>query len=64
MRTFKVFKGEKANELLKYSYKWLRRVDSFDEFEVWATDSQNVPSDRIITEKELEQLRKQREVVM
>ncbi len=58
---FKVFKNEKAPELLKYNYKYLVKVDSFEEFDVYASDSPNVPDDRIITEEELEKLRKERE---
>jgi len=56
-----VFKNEKAPELLKYNYKYLVFVDSFEEFDVYNTDSPNVPEDRIITEEELEKLRKERE---
>jgi hypothetical protein len=59
---FKVFKGEKAPEVLNYKYTWLRKVDTFEEFEVWATDGEP-PEDRIITEEELEQLRSEREGV-
>jgi len=58
---FKVFKNEKAPELLKYNYKYLVFVDSFEEFDVYNTDSPNVPEDRVITEEELEKLRKERE---
>ena len=58
---FKVFKGEKAPELLKYNYKYLVFVDSFEDFDIYNTDSPNVPDDRIITEEELEKLRKERE---
>ena len=58
---FKVFKNEKAPELVKYNYKYLVFVDSFEEFDVYSTDSPDVPSDRIITEEELEKLRKERE---
>jgi len=61
MILFKVFKNEKAPELLKYNYKYLVKVDSFEEFDVYASDSSNVPDDRIITEEELEKLRKERE---
>ena len=56
-----MFKNEKAPELLKYNYKYLVFVDSFEEFDVYNTDSPNVPEDRIITEEELEKLRKERE---
>jgi len=56
-----VFKNEKAPELVKYNYKYLVFVDSFEEFDVYSTDSPDVPSDRIITEEELEKLRKERE---
>ena len=60
---FKVYedKGEKASEILNYSYTWLRKVDTFDDFEIWNTDSDKVPSDRIITEDELEKLREKKE---
>ena len=61
MTLFKVFKNEKAPELLKYNYKYLAKVDSFEEFDIYASDSPNVPDDRIITEEELEKLRKKRE---
>jgi len=61
MTMFKVFKDEKAPELLKYNYKYLIFVDSFEEFDVYSTDSPNVPEDRVITEEELEKLRKERE---
>jgi len=60
MTLFKVFKGEKAPELLKYNYKYLVFVDSFEEFDVYASDSPSIPEDRIITEEELEKLRKER----
>ena len=56
-----MFKNEKAPELVKYNYKYLVFVDSFEEFDVYSTDSPDVPSDRIITEEELEKLRKERE---
>ena len=56
-----MFKGEKAPELLKYNYKYLVFVDSFEDFDIYNTDSPNVPDDRIITEEELEKLRKERE---
>ena len=56
-----MFKNEKAPELLKYNYKYLVKVDSFEDFDVYNTDSPNVPDDRIITEEELEKLRKERE---
>jgi len=56
-----VFKNEKAPELLKYNYKYLVFVDSFEDFDIYNTDSPNVPDDRIITEEELEKLRKERE---
>lgn len=58
---FKVMKGENAVEILKYDYKWLVKVDVFDDFEVWNTDSSKVPKDKEITEDELEKLRKERE---
>lgn len=59
MTMFKVNKGEKTNKLLKYRYKWLRKVAVFDDFEVWDSDSPNVPKNRTITEDELKKLMKE-----
>jgi len=61
---FKAFEGENPAELLKYSYRWLRKVDTFDQFEVWASDSSNMPKDRVVSDAELEKLRQAREQAM
>ena len=64
MTLFKVFKGENVSELLKFNYKYLVKVDSFEEFDVYNSDSPNIPEDRVITEEELEKLRSEREEVV
>ena len=63
MTLFKVFKGENAGKLLKFNYKYLVKVDSFEEFDVYNSGSSNIPEDRVITEEELEKLRSEREVM-
>lgn len=64
MTMFKVQKGKKACEILKYDYKYLVKIAEFPDFEVWKTDSSNVSSDSVITEDELKELLEQQEQVI